>query len=212
MVVDNKKFHNKIISTSSSIRIMKNFIEMKYTYPSVLVLTILLAIGLVFFLRAASKDRTTIVDVTSPMPPLQVLKGITIWLEDRGWQSNGGDADRQVLRFNGSVSSSNSLALFLSILGGLGASCLGLVLSQIYPKLGFWPFLLSVVCGPLAGILYKAKSSRMEQLELRLVSFSEASGSVLRLRAHRDELIAMELDLSESLKLKSDGKLLSSPI
>ena len=35
-------------------------------FQSILLLTILLAIGLVFFLRAASKDRTTVVDITSP--------------------------------------------------------------------------------------------------------------------------------------------------
>ena len=33
-------------------------------FQSVLLLTILLAIGLVFFLRAASKDRTTVVDIS----------------------------------------------------------------------------------------------------------------------------------------------------
>ena len=38
-------------------------------FQSTLLLTVLLAIGLVFFLRAASKDRTTVVDVISPQPP-----------------------------------------------------------------------------------------------------------------------------------------------
>jgi hypothetical protein len=31
-------------------------------------------------------------------------------------------------------------------------------------------------------------------------------------RAHRDELIALELELAEPLQLASDGALLSSPI
>ena len=52
---------------------------------STLLLTLLLAIGLVFFLRAASKDRTTVVDVASPRPPLEVLEGVSSWLEQRGW-------------------------------------------------------------------------------------------------------------------------------
>jgi len=34
----------------------------------------------------------------------------------------------------------------------------------------------------------------------------------LRIRAHRDELIAMELELAKRLNLNSDGSLLSSPI
>ena len=68
-------------------------------FQSTLLLTVLLAIGLVFFLRAASKDRTTVVDVHSPKPALEVLSGLSEWLEQRGWSRNGGDAERQVLRF-----------------------------------------------------------------------------------------------------------------
>ncbi len=181
-------------------------------FPSVLLLTILLAIGLVFFLRAASKDRTTVVDVHSPLPPLVVLNGITIWLEERGWRRDGGDADRKVLRFNGSVASSGSLAVLLSVMGGLGSGCLGLVLRQLYPFLGWWPLMLAFFGGPLAGLIYRRRSSRQESVELRLMSASESSDSVLRLRAHRDELIAMENELAKSLQLASDGSLLASPI
>ena len=72
-------------------------------FSSVLLLTILLAIGLVFFLRAASKDRTTVLDLHSPLPPLAVLNGITNWLEERGWRAEGGDVDRRILKFNGIV-------------------------------------------------------------------------------------------------------------
>tara|TARA_B100000700_G_scaffold288720_1_gene345480 strand:- start:352 stop:909 length:558 start_codon:yes stop_codon:yes gene_type:complete len=185
---------------------------MQYSFSSILLLTILLAIGLVFFLRAASKDRTTVIDICSPLPPLEVLNGITLWLEERGWKSNGGDAQSKVLRFNGSVSSSLGLAIFLSALGGLGAACLGLVLIQLYPDLGWWPLSLSILGAPTAGFIYWNRASRIETLELKLISFSEGTGSSLRLRAHRDEIISMELELSKRLKLRSDGSLLSSPI
>jgi hypothetical protein len=47
---------------------------------------------------------------------------------------------------------------------------------------------------------------------LRLISGDEASGSSLQLRAHRDELIALELEMGPRLQLASDGALLSSPI
>ena len=190
----------------------KLLLEMQYAFSSILLLTILLAIGLIFFLRAASKDRTTVIDVCSPLPPIEVLNGVTIWLEQRGWRSDGGDVDRKVLKFNGNVSSSSALAVFLSILGGLGASCLGLVLSQLFPGLGYWPLLLAIFGAPLAGFVYSKKSSRVESVEVKLLSTNESSMSILRLRAHRDELIAMELDLSKSLKLSSDGSLLTSPI
>ena len=53
---------------------------------STLLLTILLAVGLIFFLRAASKDRTTVVDIHSPLPALIVLESLGGWLEERGWR------------------------------------------------------------------------------------------------------------------------------
>tara|TARA_Y100001968_G_scaffold120126_1_gene109396 strand:- start:1463 stop:2020 length:558 start_codon:yes stop_codon:yes gene_type:complete len=185
---------------------------MQSAFSSTLFLTILLAIGLGFFLRAASKDRTTIVDVQSPLPPLEVLSGISLWLEQRGWKKNGGNVEEKLLLFNGSVASSTFLVIFLSCLGGLGAACLGLVLIQLYPSLSWWPLLLSAIGGPLAGFVYRIKSKREESLELKLLSSELSKISILRIKAHRDELIAIQLELAESLELSSDNSLLSSPI
>jgi hypothetical protein len=181
------------------------------TSGSTLLLTVLLAIGLVFFLRAASKDRTTVVEVHSPQPPQVVLNGLTTWLTARGWSGDGGDPDRRLLRFRGQVRSSLPLAILLSALGAVGAACLGLVLTQLKPALGAWPLLLALL-GPLAGLLYRRRAARAESFELRLISDDPAGGSHLRLRAHRDELIAVEQQLAASLGLASDGALLSSPI
>lgn len=185
---------------------------MQSVLSSTLLLTLLLAIGLTFFLRAASKDRTTVLDVHSPLPPIEVLNGVTNWLEERGWKLDSGDSDRQVIRFYGTVAASSTLAVFLSVLAALGSGCLGLVLRQLYPQLGWWILSLALVGGPLAGFLYRKRASRIELLELRLMSNAESKESILRLRAHRDELIAMEIDLAKTLKLASDGSLLSSPI
>ena len=185
---------------------------MQTAFPSVLLLTILLFIGLVFFLRAASKDRTTVVDVHSSLPPLEVLKGISFWLEERGWKKNGGNAEEKLLIFNGNVASSTFLVIFLSCLGGLGSACLGLVLIQLYPFLSWWPLLLAAIGAPLAGILYRVKSKREESLEVKLLSSDLSGTSILRIKAHRDELIAIQLELSESLELSSENSLLSSPI
>ena len=191
---------------------LKLVLEIQSVFSSVFLLTILLAIGLFFFLRAASKDRTTVVDVYSPLPPIEVLNGIINWLDERGWQRDGGDAEARLLRFNGSVSSSPLLIVFLSILGGLGATCLGLVISQLFPFLKWWPLLLSLIGSPLAGFIYHVRSSRVESLELKLINTDDKPGSLIRVRAHRDELIAMEVDLSRTLQINSDGTLLSSPI
>jgi hypothetical protein len=182
------------------------------TLGSTLLLTLLLAVGLVFFLRAASKDRTTVVEVHSPRPAIEVLEGLTGWLTDRGWLTDSGDPERQLLRFRGQVRASQALAVLLSLLGGAGAACLGLVLRQVLPALGWWPLLLGLL-GPAAGLLYMRRAARGESLELRLISdASPSGGSTLRLRAHRDELIAMEVELGPRLQLASDGSLLSSPI
>jgi hypothetical protein len=179
---------------------------------STLLLTLLLAIGLVFFLRAASKDRTTVVEVHSPRAALDVLEGINAWLSARGWRADGGDPAQQTLRFRGQVRSSLPLAVLLSILGAIGAACLGLVLRQLWPQLLWWPLLLALL-GPGAGLLYRNRAERAEILELRLIeSTSPMGGSSLRLRAHRDELIAIEQQLGPQLGLASDGRLLSSPI
>ncbi len=184
---------------------------MQVSYSSTFLLTILLAIGLAFFLRAASKDRTTIVDVSSPLPPIEVLNGISIWLEERGWERDGGDADLQVLRFNGNVSSSKILAVFLSLLCSLGGGSLGLVICQIFPQLFWWPLLLFGL-GPLAGLFYQKRAARSEAFELKLLDSSKQYATMLRLKAHRDELISIEADLGETLKLVSDASLVSSPI
>ena len=185
---------------------------MQSAFSSTLFLTNLLAIGLGFFLRAASKDRTTIVDVQSPLPPLEVLKGISSWLEERGWKKNGGNVEEKLLIFSGNVASSAFLAIFLSCLGGVGSACLGLVLIQLYPSLSWWPLLLAVIGAPLAGIIYRIKSKREESLEVKLLSSDLSDMSILRIKAHRDELIAIQLELSESLELSSENSLLSSPI
>ena len=185
---------------------------MSYSLNSTLFLTILLAIGLFFFLRASSKDRTTTVEISSTQEPVQVLNDLCEWLNLRGWKQTGGDFDSRVLIFNGQVVSSKFLAIFLGILGGFGSCALGLVIIQIYPSLGWWPILLGLIGGPLSGIIYFKKSAREEKFELKLISKDDDNNTFMRLRAHRDELISLENELGDRLALKSDGSLFKTPI
>ena len=186
---------------------------MTYSLNSTLLLTILLAIGLFFFLRASSKDRTTTVEITSSQKPLEVLKVMFEWLDLRGWNQIGGDFDQRILIFKGQVVSSKFLAIFLALLGGFGSCALGLVIIQIYPTLGWWPILLGLIGGPLSGMIYFKKSAREEKFELRLISSEDNEEmTLIRLRAHRDELISLENELRDRLKLKSDGSLFKTPI
>ena len=180
---------------------------------STFLLTILLAIGLFFFLRASSKDRTTVVEITSSQKPLEVLNVICDWLNLRGWKQSGGDFDQRILIFTGQVVSSKLLAIFLSLLGGFGSCALGLVIIQIYPFLGWWPILLGFIGGPVSGMIYFKKSAREEKFELKLVTNDDNEEMTsMRLRAHRDELISLENELSDKLDLKSDGSLFKTPI
>ena len=186
---------------------------MTYSLNSTLLLTILLSIGLFFFLRASSKDRTTVVEITSSQKPVEVLNTIYEWLKLRGWIQTGGDFDKKTLIFKGQVISSKLLAIFLSLLGGCGSCALGLVIIQIFPTLGWWPILLGLIGGPLSGMIYFKKSAREEKFELRLIDSDDNKEiTSMRLRAHRDELISLENELSNKLDLKSDGSLFKTPI
>ena len=70
---------------------------------------------------------------------------------------------------------------------------------------------LGINCGPLSGFAYFKKSAREEKFELRLIN-NDDQNTMMRLRAHRDELISLENELGERLKLKSDGSLFKTPI
>jgi len=185
---------------------------MNYNLGSTLLLTILLSIGLFFFLKASSKDRTTIVDISSSEKPIKVLNEVCNWLKSRGWKQIKVNSDKKILTFKGQVVSSKSLAIFLSILGGLGSCSLGLVLVQIYPFLSWWPILLGLVGGPISGFVYSRNSQREEIFEFKLINENEIKFTQLRLSAHRDELIAFENDLKDKLGLRSDGSLFKTPI
>ena len=79
--------------------------------------------------------------------------------------------------------------------------------------MGWWPILLGLIGGPLSGMIYFKKSAREEKFELRLISNGDNEEmTLMRLRAHRDELISLENELSDKLELKSDGSLFKTPI
>ena len=185
---------------------------MNYYLRSTLFLTILLGIGLFFFLKASSKDRTTIIDICSSQKNIDVLNEVCNWLKSRGWQQIEVNSDKKSLTFIGQVVSSKSLAIFLSVLGGLGSCSLGLVIVQIFPVFNWWPILLGLVGGPISGLAYYRQSQREEVFELKLINENELKYTQLRLKAHRDELIAFENELKDKLGLISDGSLFKTPI
>ena len=87
-----------------------------------------------------------------------------------------------------------------------------MIIIQIYPELGWWPILLGLIGGPFSGMVYFEKSAREEKFELRFVNENDNDSTLMRLRAHRDELISLENELGKKLQLKSDGSLFKTPI
>ena len=185
---------------------------MNFYLGSTFLLTILLAIGLIFFLKASSKDRTTIIDICSSKKNIEVLNEVCHWLKARGWKQIKVNSEKKIITFKGQVISSKYLAIFLSLLGFLGSCSLGLVLIQIYPFLKWWPLLLGLLGGPISGFVYFKNSHREEIFQFKLINENETKYTQLRLSAHRDELIAFENDLKDKLELKSDGSLFKTPI
>lgn len=101
--------------------------------PSTLLLTLLLSTGLVFFLRASSKDRTTAMVISSYRPSLPLLRDLDNWLAKRGWQVVRTRPEQRHLVYEGHVAASVPLAVLLAVLGCCGGLALGLVIGQVLP-------------------------------------------------------------------------------
>ncbi|OUC14309.1 MAG: hypothetical protein B0A82_12515 [Alkalinema sp. CACIAM 70d] len=169
---------------------------------STFLLTLLLAIGLGFFIRASVKDRTEIVQLTSDEPEDSLLAKLKQYFAERAYRVSQIDAQANSVVFEGWVRPSLFLAGFLSLLAGLGALCLVLVLSFLLPDFtGLWIGLL--VFSPLAGVFYWRKAGRNEQVSLKVESEQaiRSGKSLITVKAHRDELA----ELQRTLNLKSLG-------
>ena len=170
--------------------------------PSTLLLTLLLATGLVFFLRASSKDRTMAMVISSYRPSLQLLRDLDRWLAERGWHVVGTRPEQRHLIYEGRVAASVPLAVLLAFLGCSGGAALGLVVSQaLTDSSPPWPLALGLV-GLTAAPVYLRRAQRQEQLEIRLLTPDQVVPSRLVMRVHRDELLAVEAELGKTLQLQ----------
>lgn len=169
--------------------------------PSTLALTVLLATGLVFFLRASSKDRTTAMIISSYRPPLQLLRDLDSWLAERGWQVVRTHPEQRRLVYEGHVAASIPLAVLLAVLGCCGGAALGLAISQMLPGGQPWPLALGLA-GLAAAPVYLRRAQRHEQLAIRLLTPDQVVPCRLAMRVHRDELLAVEAELEKTLQLR----------
>lgn len=168
---------------------------------STFLLTLLLAVGLFFFIRASVKDRTQQVKLIAQEPEESLVRRLQQYFDNRAYQVATVDAATQQVTFQGFVRPSLMLALFLTVLAAVGILCLSLVLSYLYPTLTS-AFLGLVFLAPAAGVFYWKNAGRREQVSL-IVEAEPTQGtgtqSLITVTAHRDELRALQ----QALNLKA---------
>lgn len=150
-------------------------------------LTLLLAIGLFFFIRASVKERITCVKFASELKAAELRLRLTAYFAQRAYQPIAGES----LAFAGWVRPSRFLAVFLSLLAACGLGCLALVLAFVWPQIGS-AFLALVAIAPLAGVFYWRRAGRHEEVRLEIEDSEPASVAVT---AHRDEIIQLQRSL-----------------
>lgn len=160
-------------------------------------LTLLLMVGLFFFVRAATKDRTETLEATIGQPPESVQTILQRYFEQRAYQVAKVDAATHQVTFIGWVRPSLFLATFLSLMTAVGAGCLALVLGILFPD--YAPeFLGLLALAPAAGLFYWRRAGRTEQVLMTVEPEGTASSasSKMTVIAHRDELLSLKQALS----------------
>jgi Cofactor assembly of complex C subunit B len=152
-------------------------------------LTFLLAIGLMFFIKASVKDRIEQISFAITEPEEAFLAKLDRYLIDRAYKLVD-ISDNTGVTYEGLVAPSWFMAIFLTSLAAGGFLCLGLVLNYIFNSNLFLGLSL---LAPLAGLFYWKKSERLEQIIF--VTREQANGRMFSLTGHRDELKILERSL-----------------
>jgi hypothetical protein len=168
--------------------------------PSTLLLTLLLSVGLFFFIRAATKDRTQTAQLVSEQDEAALMPQLQDYFRSRSYRVAAVDRDKNQVIFEGFVQPSLFLAIFLTLLATVGLACLSFVLSVLFPNISSF-FLGLVLLSPLSGLFYWKKAGRTEKVLLHLKKTNQDesnSPAKITVTAHRDELI----ELQNALNLK----------
>jgi hypothetical protein len=172
---------------------------------STLFLTLLMMVGLFFFIRASTKDRIETLTLCRDTPPRDLLQELTTYFEGRAYLAQPYQGDDTTRVFQGWVRPSWFLAIFLSTLAAVGALCFALVLASLFPTYGRG-FIGLVLVAPAAGLYYWRRAGREEQVTVQVqpAPGSASKGattegqSELTVIGHRDELIALQQTLRQS--------------
>ncbi len=164
---------------------------------STFLLTLLLVVGLFFFIRASVKDRTESVQWIAEQSEDSLLAQLQAYFEGRSYRVATLNAAQNQVTFEGVVRPSLFLAIFLTLLAAIGFLCLVLVLSMLAPQFTHI-FLGLVLLSPLVGLFYWRKAERPEQvlLQVKPLDTVQPAKSLLIVTAHRDELAAIQQALS----------------
>lgn len=162
-------------------------------------LTLLLAVGLFFFIRASIKDRTEQVKLIVSEPEESLLERLQQYFDERAYRIAALDRTTGEVTFQGFVQPSWFLAIFLTVLAACAILCFSLVLSLLYPTFAKL-FLGLILLSPAAGVFYWRGAGRNEQVLLKvepLPNRERDAQSLITVTAHRDELE----QLQQTLKL-----------
>ena len=154
-------------------------------------LTMLLGVGLFFFIKAATKDRTEVAEFAVGQSPSALHPKLIEYFQNRAYQqlsetpgaSNGG-----WIKLVGIVRPSVFLAIFLSLLAAVALMCFALVLATLFSRYG--PFFFGLILvSPLVAVVYWKRAKREEQIAFQINETEQ--GCALTVRGHRDEIIQL---------------------
>ncbi|MBV5259938.1 cofactor assembly of complex C subunit B [Synechococcus moorigangaii CMS01] len=160
---------------------------------STLLLTLLLMVGLFFFIRASIKDRTEQLELLATEPEESIFERLQSYFEQRAYRLIDVDGVNNIVTYEGFVPPSGFIAVFLSLLAALGLVCIALVLALLFPDIGFG-FLTLCTLAPLAGFFYWRKAGKIEKVMLQItpqIPITDCPRQLITITAHRDELIQL---------------------
>lgn len=163
-------------------------------HSSTFLLTLLLAAGLFFFIRASVKDRTSEEKFISEQEEESLLTQLQQYFSGRAYRVAAVDAAQNQITFEGYVQPSWFLAIFLTLLAAAGTLCLALVLAILFPQLAS-VFLGLLLLAPAAGLFYWQRAGRPEKVSLTVETLTDRGNRQHRLitvKAHRDELAELK--------------------
>jgi len=168
-----------------------------------LILTLLLCIGLFFFIRASVKDRTEEITLIANATEEELLPQLQQYFDSRAYQVTALESQTQTITLEGTVQPSWFLTIFLSLLAALGLLCATLVLSTLWSE--FPPILWMVVgLAPAAGLFYRKGAYRTEQVELQVQPLEQPTQSLIAVKAHRDELAELQKALQSLIAAEAE--------